>query len=84
MKRQLTILGIVISIFVIACKGKPDHTDNTTDASNARGGSTHIDSLKTIGTGVNGESSNTLDTKDTLINGHSAAAPADSAKKKKP
>jgi hypothetical protein len=85
MKRLLFISGMTISILVIACNGKPGTTDNASSGSaTSGGGSGHIDSLKAIGTGVNGESSNTLDTKDTLTNGHSVASPADSAKKKKP
>lgn len=85
--KKLLILGAAISLFAIACTGQPDSaTDaNASAGSKAGGGSAaHIDSLKTIGTGVNGESSNTLSSKDTIINGHSVAMPADSAKKKQP
>jgi hypothetical protein len=86
MKKQLLILGAAISIFVVACKGSPDNAGDTSGSANAPvgGGSAHVDSLKSIGTGVNGESSNTLGAKDTVINGHSVASPTDSAQKKKP
>ena len=66
---------------MLGCKGAPD----SAGSSNIGGGSAaHVDSLKTIGTGVNGESANTLDAKDTLINGHSITSPTDSAQKKPP
>jgi hypothetical protein len=83
MRRRLSILAIVISIFMMGCSH--DKTGDSSGSSNlSGGGAAHIDSLKTIGTGVNGESSNTLDAKDTLINGHSVTSPTDSAQKKKP
>jgi len=86
MKKQLFILYVAISIFLIACNGKPDAAaDSASDGSNTGGGSVaHIDSLKTIGTGANSQNSNTLGTKDTLINGQPITSPTDSAQKKKP
>jgi hypothetical protein len=83
MRKELSALAIISSIFMFGCNSaseKAGDSGNTTGG----GGAAHIDSLKTIGTGVNGESSNTLDAKDTLINGHSATSPTDSAQKKKP
>jgi hypothetical protein len=86
MKKQLLILCAAISIFVVACTGKPGNVEDTSGSANTPvgGGSAHVDSLKTIGTGVNGQSSNTQGAKDTIINGHSVASPTDSAQKKKP
>lgn len=87
MKKQLLILGAALSFCVIACTGHPDSATDADAAGGAKavaGGSAHVDSLKAIGTGVNGESSNTPGAKDTIINGHSVASPTDSAQKKKP
>jgi hypothetical protein len=84
-RRQLSILAAVISIFIISCNGAHDQTGDASQSSKLGGGSAaHIDSLKTIGSGVNGESSSTLGAKDTVINGHSVTSPTDSAQKKKP
>jgi hypothetical protein len=83
MKKQLLILGAALSFFVMACTGQPDSaTDADASASSktAGGGSAaHIDSLKTMGTGVNGKSS------DTSKLGNAATYPAtDTVKKQKP
>jgi hypothetical protein len=86
MKRQLSILYVAVSVFLIACNGKPDAVaDNASDGSNTGGGSVaHIDSLKTIATGTNSQNSNTLGTKDSLINGRLVTMPSDSIKNKYP
>ena len=82
MRRQLFILAIAISLFT-GCAHDP--TSDASAASNLSGGSAaHIDSLKTVGSGANGQSPNTLGTKDTLINGQPITSPTDSAQKKKP
>jgi hypothetical protein len=85
MRGQLSALAIISSIFMLGCKGAPGKGgDSSGNPKLSGGGAAHVDSLKIIGTGVNGESANSLDAKDTLINGHSVTAPTDSGQKKKP
>ena len=69
---------------MMGCTHDPKGDSSGSSTAVSGGSAAHIDSLKTIGTGVNGESSNTLGAKDTLINGHSVTSPTDSAQKKKP
>ena len=83
MKKWLLILSALISFSIFACDGRPDKTDSSSASAKTGGGSLHIDSQKTIGTGVNGQSSNDLNTADTAKTGHSVVLPADSLNKKK-
>ena len=84
MRKQLLILSVVISFSAIACNGRPDTTDSSSEGTTAGGGSVaHTDSIKKIGS-VNGANGNTLRTADTIKPGNSIPFPADSAKQKKP
>ena len=81
----MLILSVVISFSVIACNGRPDTTDSSSEGTTSGGGSVaHTDSIKKIGSVVTGANGNTLKTADTIKPGNSIAFPADSAKQKKP
>jgi hypothetical protein len=85
MKRSVIMILLGSLFFLVACKGAPDNAGSDASSTGTSGGSHPVDSIKAIGSGVNGESANTPGTTDTVTPGHSVAAPkSDSLNKKKP
>jgi hypothetical protein len=84
MKNLMVILSALL-LFLSGCERAHNKTGGATrDSSANHGNSGPTDSIKAIGSGVNGESANSPGSTDTTTNGHSVAAPVTDSNKKKP
>lgn len=85
MKKLLSILASLALLTVAACNGGPGNAGDAVTSSGTGGGSVKMDSVKAIGPGANGQSSNNLNTSDTILKNHSSVVPAsDTLNKQKP
>jgi hypothetical protein len=83
--KRLIIIILVSFFFLVACNRAPDNTENAVSSSGSYGGSGPADSLKKIGSGVNGKKINSPDSLDTITKGKPMPFPVtDSANKQKP
>ncbi|HTE01680.1 MAG TPA: hypothetical protein VK668_20470 [Mucilaginibacter sp.] len=83
--KSLIIIILASFVFLAACNRAPDNAGGDASSTGTSGGSHPVDSIKAIGSGVNGQSANTPATTDTVTPGHSVAAPKnDSLNRKKP